>query len=462
MKLPTRAPQRRRLLALALACTLAGAAQADSVTDWNAAASAASPAFGGPPQRSYLVAMTQIAVHDALNSIDPRYDRYAVVPMANPGANPDAAVAAAAHDVLIAQLSRAPETVAKANARAAVEAQYLAALAAIPDSPSKAQGVGAGQAAAAAILAMRSNDGSATPNLPYLLAAGPGVYQTTAPNFPTPANAGWALVQPFVLNSPDQFRADPSELFDLGSGTYTRDYNEVKAVGSAAVRGAAPDSEESRIARYWANGGADWNGVPRSIVPGLGLDRWQHARLFALVQIAEADAGIAVFDTKYVYNFWRPVTAIRWADDGNPATASDPTWLPYLNSPPYPDFTCGLTTTSSSALEAMRRFFGTDAVPYTFTAAGITRSFDTLSQAAQEGADARVYAGIHFRTGCETGIRMGEKIGRYVILHALKPAKKAAMLRPNVAPTTTLAPTRQARAGGGRNAVLRAGGVQRR
>ena len=113
------------------------------------------------------------------------------------------------------------------------------------------------------------------------------------------------------------------------------------------------------------------------------------------MQMGEADAAISVFDTKYTYTFWRPVTAIRWADDGNPATASDPGWLPYLVTPPYPDY----------------------------TAAGLTRSFQTLSQAAQEGADARVYAGIHFRTGCEEGMRQGQRIGRYVFLHYLKPLK---------------------------------------
>jgi hypothetical protein len=412
-------------LALAVACAVgAGIARADSVTDWNAAATNAAVPFGGPPQRAYLIAMAQIAVHDALNSITPRYASYAVVPLANPGANPDAAVAAAARDVLISQLSRAPDNAAKLAARAAVEAQYLAALAAIPDSPAKSQGIGAGQAAAAAIVAMRSSDGSATPNLPYLLAAGPGIYQSTAPNFPVAANEGWGRVTPFTLNTNTQFRSEPSDLFDLGSATYTQDYNEVKAIGSAAVRSAAPDSEESQIARYWGMGGADWNGVTRSIVAGLGLDRWQHARLFALMQMGEADAAISVFDTKYTYTFWRPVTAIRWADDGNPATVSDPTWLPYLVTPPYPDYTCGLTTASGGAIEVLRRYFGTDEVAYTFTAAGLTRSFDSLSQAAQEGADARVYGGIHFRTGCEQGMRQGQKVGRYVFLHYLKPLGK--------------------------------------
>lgn len=418
-----RQPARHHLaVALVLAC-LASSANADSVTDWNAAASAASVAFGGPPQRAYLMATSQIAVHDALNSITPRYAGYAVLPLANPGANADAAVATAAHDVLIAQLSRAPDTAAKATARAAVDAQYATALAAIPDTTSRLQGIAAGQAAAAAILAMRANDGSASPNLPYVWAAGPGVYQPTAPNFAAPANQGWGQVTPFALNSNAQFGAEPSELFNLASTTYAADYNEVKAVGSAAVRGAAPDSEPSRIARFWGNGGADWNGITRGIVPGLGMDRWEHARLFALINIGEADAAISVFDTKYRYNFWRPVTAIRWADDGNPATAPDPDWLPYLVTPPYPDYTCGLTTSSNGAIEVLRRFFGTDAVAYTFTAAGLTRSFDSLSQAAQEGADARVYGGIHFRTGCEEGIRQGQKIGRYVALHLLKPLK---------------------------------------
>lgn len=426
----------RLLLAAAIAAGAAGTASADAVTAWNAIAGQSSPSVGGPPQRAYFVAMTQIAVHDALNSISPRYDTYSVLPLANPGASPDAAIASAAHDVLINQLSRTPDSAAKATARANVEAAYIAALAAIPDGAAENQGVAAGQAAAAAIIAARLNDGSATPNLPYVYAAAPGVYQSTAPNFPVPQNAGWALVRPFVLTSPSQFRADPSELFDLTSATYTRDYNEVMSIGSAAVRGAVPDSEPSRIARYWANGGGDWNGVVRGIVPGLGLDRWEHARLFALVNMAEADAGISVFDTKYTYVFWRPVTAIHWADDGNPATASDPNWLPYIVTPPYPDYTCGLPTAANSVLEVLRRYFGTDDLPFTFTAAGVTRSYTSLSQAGQESADARVYSGIHFRTGCELGIHNGEKVGRFVILHVLKASKGNKgdrQLQPNLA-----------------------------
>jgi hypothetical protein len=436
---PLRRTVRRGLLACGLALAIASPAWADAVTDWNLILDQAAPAAGGPPQQAYLGAMVHIAIHDALNAIDRRYDTYDAVPTANPNASPDAAIASAAHDVLIHELSRAPETAAKIAARANVEAGYTAALAAIPDGTAQDLGIGAGQAAADAIIARRAGDGSDTPNLPYTLAPAPGVYQSTPPNFPVPSFAGFALVTPFAMNSPSQFRSDPGEIFDLGSAAYARDYNEVKRVGNALVRGAAPDSVQSDIPRYWAGGGANWNAIARGLVAASGLDRWQHARLYALMNIAAVDAAISVFDTKYTYNFWRPVTAIRWADDGNPATASDPGWLPFLTTPPYPDYTCGLPTLSGANTEVMRRYFGTDNVGYTFTVntaavplpaplaalppKAITRSFDSLSQATSEAASARVLAGIHFRSGCVQGVRQGTKVGRFVILHYLRPLK---------------------------------------
>lgn len=431
------------LLGVAVGLALATPASADAVTDWNLAFDQASPAVGGPPQRAYLGAMVHIAIHDALNNIDPRYQTYTVATPASASAHPDAAIAAAARDVLINQLSRAPETPAKAAARVNVEASYSAALAAIADGAAETAGISAGQAAAAAIIALRLNDGSATPNLPYTLAPGPGVHQPTAPNFPAPANAGYALIPPFAMTGASQFRVDPGEIFDLTDEAYTRDYNEVKTVGELATRAAEPDSEETDIARFWPSGGANWSLVGRTIVAGRGLDRWQHARLFALMLMAETDGGIQVFDTKYAYNFWRPVTAIRWANDGNPATAADPNWLPLFSfpgpwsTPPYPDYTCGLSTASGANTEVLRRYFGTDAVGYQLTvtapalgtpvpgpylpAKPITRHYATLSQAAAESASARVYAGIHFRSGCVQGVRSGEKVGRFVFLHYLKP-----------------------------------------
>jgi hypothetical protein len=427
------APRAPRLFA----CTLllvSGAASADSVTDWNIVSGQVQPAYGAPPSRAYLAAMVQLAVHDALNSISPRYESYNVIPLANPGADPDAAVAAASRDVLIHELSRPPETAAKIAARAQVETAYANALAAIPDGAAENQGVATGQAAAAAMILRRTNDGSATRDLPYTLAPGVGVYQPTPPAYLAPQFAGFALMPTFVLNDPSQFRADPAEILDVTSDAYARDYNEVKTLGNTVTRSAAPDSEMSRIARYFPGGGADWEAVARTIVAGLGLDRWEHARLFALIDVSSADGAMSFYDTKYTYNFWRPVTAIRWADDGNPATEPDPTWSSYIVTPPYPDYTCGLPTIAGASTEAMRRFFGTDEVPYTFTASGITRSYARLSDAAQEAADARVYGGIHFRTGCEMGVKMGEKIGRFVNLHALRPIKNKhdKVLKPNM------------------------------
>jgi hypothetical protein len=425
--------QRRLPLACCLAVAIAGPASADAVVDWNATYDQAAPAFGGPPQRVYLGAMMHIAIHDALNSIDRRYETYTVVSPTSHKASPNAAIAAAAHDVLINQLSRLPETPEKAAARATVEARYVAALAAIPDCLAKRQGIAAGRAAAASIIALRRGDGSDTPNLPYTLAPGRGVYQPTAPNFAPPANAGWALVKPFAMTRNSQFRSGPSPIFDLTSDAYARDYNEVKQVGDGRVRAARPDSERSRIARFWPGGGADWEAVTRTIAADRHLNRWQHARLFALLDMAEADAAISVFDTKYRYNFWRPVTAIHWVGDGNARTASDPDWLPYLVTPPFPDYTCGLPTISGAATAVLRNYFRTDAVPYTLTVTiprpvplapeTLTRSYATLSQATAEAADARVFAGIHFRTGCVQGVRQGGKVGAFVFQNFLRPLR---------------------------------------
>jgi hypothetical protein len=272
---------------------------------------------------------------------------------------------------------------------------------------------------------MRANDGSATPHLPYLLPPAPGRYQPTPPAFAPPQFAGWAHVTPFVLNDGAQFRADPSEIFNLTGDAYTRDYNEVKRVGSVNAEASGDRTpDQSAIARFWPGGGANWNAVTRVIVAGRGLDLWEHARLMALVNIALSDSAVSVFDTKYTYTFWRPITAIRAGDtDGNPVTAPDPSWLSYIPTPPYPDYTCGLPTNAGAAVEVLRRFFGTDDIAYTFTAGPDTRSFSNLSQAAAESVDARVFGGIHFRTGCVEGVRHGEQVGRFVFQHSLLPAK---------------------------------------
>lgn len=440
LRLPMAMP-RRWLLACALAVAIAGPAHADAVIDWNATTSAVAPTFGAPQFQNRAFAMVQISVHDALNSIDPRYQSYAVVPTASADASPEAAVAAAARGTLLGLLATVPDSQSRTNSINLVNDTYAAALAAIPDGSSKTDGIAAGVNASDAILAMRSNDGSATPNLPYTLPPGPGVYQPTPnPEFPaviTPAFAGWANVVPFAIESATQFPVAPGRIFDLTSRAYTREYNEVMQVGNALVRAAAPDSEETDIARFWPGGGANWNMNGRVIVDGLGLDMWQHARLFALMNIASTDTAVAIQKYKYTFTFWRPVTAIRWVDDGNPHTASDVAWRPLLVTPPYPDYPCALPADAGAHTAVLRRFLGTDDIAFTRTfnagavplpvpleplpAKTITRQFDSLSDATLEAVDARVFAGIHFRSGCYAGRHLGTEIGKFVFKNYLRP-----------------------------------------
>jgi hypothetical protein len=416
-------------------------AAADVVTDWNVVLEAVSPRFGGPQQQSRIQAMAQIAAHDALNTIEPRYARYAYSSPTRPGASADAAVAAAVRHTLLTLLGPLPASAQKQAAIDLIENAYLSTVGTAPFAAAVQEGIGVGEGAAAAILAHRLGDGSDMPHLPYTLLPGPGVYQPTPnPEFPAviaPSFAGWAHVTPFVLQHSLQFDVEPTALFDLAGPEYAAQYNEVKGSGDARVRGALPDSEESDIARFWPGGGSNWNLSARAIVSGKGLDRWQLAHLFALLNIAQADALIVNQTWKYRYNFWRPVTAIRWPDDGNPDTESDPVWRPFLVTPPYPDYPCALPSATAAAAEVLRQYFGTNDLPFTrvFNAPAVplpapmtplpakllTRTFDSLSDAVAEAIDARVFAGIHFREGCEAGARQGTQVGRFVARHSLRP-----------------------------------------
>jgi hypothetical protein len=395
------------LAALALPCS----AQADAVTDWNTITWRTAASAGAPPIQTRINAIAHLAMHDALNSIDRRYQTYARTQAASPGASPEAAVAAAAYVTLSTAVP------AKADE---VEANYLAFIGGLSCPQAYPEcvedGIDAGLAAAEAVLALRGNDGSGTPHAPYSEPELPGVYQPW-PSAQVPAFGNWSKVRPFALNHGAQFRPGPSPLLDLDSATYAQEFQEVMTVGSAAARAAAPDSMETTSALYWAGGGANLNVVAQRVAVGRGLDMWQHARLFALVNMAQADAAISVFDAKYHYKFWRPVTAIHAA--GNTG------WESFLASPPYPDYTSGLSILVGSATEVLRRFFGTDDLPYSLTAAGIDRSFTRLSQAENQAAMSRVYAGIHFRTACLDAIRQGNDIGHYVFRHYLKPLKPA-------------------------------------
>ncbi len=409
-------PRVRCLLIPIIVIGLTGIGRADVVIDWNVIATSAAPAAGkNPVEQSRIFAMTHAAIHDALNAIDRRNNTYALNQRAEPGASPEAAVAAAAHDVLVAQLP---------TQQANLDAAYAASLVNIADGPAKTRGVAIGQAAAAAILALRSADGSMAV-VTYMSGTEPGDYQLTPPNFTPAILPGWGSVTPFTMRSGSQFRPDPSELFDMTGQRYTEDYNEVKSVGEAAS--TTRTAEQSEIARFWYEGSpTGWNRIARVVSAQRGLDLWRNARLFGLLNFAMADGFIAGFDAKYFYNFWRPITAIRAGEtDNNPATVADPAWSAFLITPFSPDYTSTHSVLGAAAAEALARFFGTDKISFTMTSgapfSGITRSYTSFSQAAQENADSRVYAGIHFRTACSDGVKQGRKVGRYAFLHSLRP-----------------------------------------
>jgi len=416
------------------------AAAVDPVSDWNSVAVAAfSTAGENAIVSSRTLAITQVAIHDALNAIDSRYERYAFTGSAPFGASVDAAIAAAARDAIVGAISVGalpfPGFGTPANqalAVAQVDATYAAALAVIPDGPSKSDGIAIGQAAAAAILALRSTD-HATTLVTYTPGTEPGDWQPT-PNpvpFDPPAPAdllpavlpGWGQVTPFVLRQSAQFEPDGPPR--LSGNRYARDYNEVKDIGEK--NSLTRTAEQTSIARFWYEGSpSGWSRIARVVAESEGLDSWDTARLLALVNLAMADGFIAGFETKYDQNFWRPVTAIRAGDtDGNDATTADPLWSTLLNTPAIPDYTSTHSVLGGAASAVLRRFFRDDEVTFTVTSgapfAGLTRSFASFSQAAAENGESRIYAGIHFRSAVEDGIEQGKNIGGFVSRHALRP-----------------------------------------
>jgi hypothetical protein len=383
------------------------------------------------------LAMVHAAMHDALNVIEQRYERYArggCSLCGAPWASPEAAIAAAAHAVLRGVIPDFGTPPQQAAAAAAADSLFAASLATIPDSPGKTAGLIVGQIAARTILAIRFNDGALLANVPYVPPTGPGFWQPTPnPNPPDPAAGGaglapalipgWGNVTPFTLERAEQFRPDgPPPLF---SRKYARDYDEVKRIGEKLS--SARTAEQSEIARFWYEGSqAGWNRIARVVAEPRGLDVWDQARLFALLNFAMADGFIAGWDTRYAYHFWRPVTAIREGDaDGNDHTHGDLLWESFLNTPAIPEYPSTHSVLGGAAAEVLARFFRDDAIAFTVTSgapfAGITRSYASLSEAARDNADSRIYAGIHFREATLEGVRLGRRIGAFGEKHYLKP-----------------------------------------
>jgi hypothetical protein len=390
-------------------------ARADAVTDWNVIAFYVAEASGKGPVTSCDIAMAHLAMHDALNAIERRYEPYTYDAEAPHGASPEAAVATAAHDVLVARIP---------NQKASLDAALASALAAIPDGKAKTDGVATGRAAAAAIVARRDKNGSKDIT-PYMPGNELGVWRPTPPRFAQAIGAGIGKVTPFTTASGAQFGLPRPAYFDLRGAEYAADYNEVKSLGGAGSR--TRTAEQSAIARFWYEPSPGVHiRLARELVVARKLDPWRSARLFALLHLAGADCAIAGYSAKYRYNFWRPVTAIRnGANDNNPQTDGDPNWNSYLETPNHPEYLSNHALLGAAWAEILARFFGSDQISFTITSAnpypGITRSFTSFSQSAREAANSRVYAGVHFRSSCRDGLELGRQIGAQTFENFLRP-----------------------------------------
>jgi hypothetical protein len=390
-------------------------ARADAVTDWNVIAFYVAEASGKGPVTSCDIAMAHLAMHDALNAIERRYEPYAYDAEAPHGASPEAAVATAAHDVLVARMP---------NQKASLDAALASALAAIPDGKAKTDGVATGRAAAAAIVARRYKNGSKDITL-YTPGNELGAWRPAPPRFAQAIGAGIGKVTPFTRVSGAQFELPRPAYFDLRGAEYAADYNEVKSLGGAASR--TRTAEQSAIARFWYEPSPGVHiRLARELVVARKLDPWRSARLFALLHLAGADCAIAGYSAKYRYNFWRPVTAIRnGANDNNPQTDGDPNWNSYLETPNHPEYLSNHALLGAAWAEILARFFGSDQISFTITSAkpypGITRSFSSFSQSAREAANSRVYAGVHFRSSCRDGLELGRQIGAQTFETFLRP-----------------------------------------
>ena len=409
------------------------------VSDWNLVAvntltTLPGPAGGAPPASQISLGMVQGAVYDAVNAITPKHHRpYLLKRRFAATASKDAAVATAAYMVLSNIVSTVPASISfptRASVLQSLASQYAASLSAIPDSPRKTKGVAAGNAAAEAMIAAREGDGRFGPSQ-WVPNAAPGHWQplvnpaTGQPILdPTPWVGG---VKPFLMQSSSQFRtAGP---LALGSAAYAAEFNEVKALGS--INSAVRTATQTYIARWWQTTPvASWNAVARDLIGREEVDIADSARLLAMANLSAADAGINCWNDKYYWDFWRPWNAIpRAAEDGNPATTAEAGWTALLTAP-YPEHPSGHLCNDGAHVGVLRMFFG-DVIEggYQITSASTflaptdpkTRTFGSFSQALAELIEARIWAGLHYRTADVQAEQLGRNVANYMAANYFQP-----------------------------------------
>jgi hypothetical protein len=386
------------LLAAALAAAATNTARADAVTDWNLKSGEfIVEAKLGTPPAVRVMAIVQTAVHEATRG--------------TAAASADAAVAAA-NRATLAKLLPAQQP--------AIDAAYRSALAAVADGPAKDAGIAAGERAAQAVLAARADDGAAAPD-GYRPHTSAGAYVPTA----LPAVAQWPQRKPWLMASAAQFRPAPPPALD--SVTWARDYAEAQSLG--AKHSTTRSAEQTEVARFWEYSLPPiYHGVLRSVALQAGRDVPRNARLYAAAAQAMDDALISVFDAKYRYHFWRPVTAIRNGDaDGHDATLRDPAWSPFIDNPMHPEYPSAHGILAGAVGTVIEADIGRGAVPELSTssptAKGATRRWPSVEDFIREVADARVWEGVHYRFSSETGVAMGRQVGRLAAAKLLAPAR---------------------------------------
>jgi hypothetical protein len=404
------------LLTIALLLFSPALAIADVVLEWNRIA-LATIAAQNPFAQARFAAIAQLAVFEAVNACTHEYEPYLGTVYAPAGASPDAAAIVAAHVVLKNYFPAAAAT---------LDAARALSLAAIPDGQPKYDGIAVGEAAAAAMILERANDGATPPETFVPASTEPGIWQPTPPAFGPGTLLHWRNLALFGLASNDQFRSDPPP--DLTSGRYTKAYREVMTVGS--VNSASRPQDRTDVARFFAaaNGVYVWNTAVQQVSAALDTSLSQNARVFALLNMAISDALVASMDTKYYYVFWRPVTAIRAGDlDGNPQTTSDTGWTPLVITPSFPSYPSAHASAGYAARRVAELLFGGTPPTFTLTHAGVpgvTLTYTTFAAVTDDIDDARVYGGIHFRFDQDAGGRQGRQVGNYVFQHHLVPVRR--------------------------------------
>jgi hypothetical protein len=358
-------------------------------------------------QSMIYISFAQAAVYDAVVAIEGGYQPYKLNLGQHPNASVDAAVAAAAHDVLVHYFPAQ---------QAALDIDYADALALIPDDVAKADGIAVGQAAAAGIIALRQGDGLEADIGFIMPAAAPGVWQL--PTGQTPQTPWVSRLRPFMLERPDQFRPGPPP--DLTSSEWSEEFNEVKALG----RSDSPyrTAEQTDVARFWStNAVTQYNAAFQQLVADRGLNAAQAARLFAMGNLVGADALIACFDAKYHYLFWRPQFAVALGDsDRNPATVGDSTWAPLLPTPNHPEYPAAHGCLTSAEAEVLATFFGTNQIDVVLTSetrnlAQTARRYQRVNDLVRQIIDARVWGGVHYRESVVKGVNVGRNVAHWTL-----------------------------------------------